>query len=47
MLAAFSGAWDEVVAERTASDADFNRVWEHIQAFRADYATWGDLAYVD
>ena len=47
MLSAFSGAWDEVVAERTASDADFKRVWEHIQAFRADYATWGDLAYVD
>jgi TRAP-type mannitol/chloroaromatic compound transport system substrate-binding protein len=47
MLSAFSGAWDEVVAERTASNADFKRVWEHIQAFRADYATWGDLAYVD
>ena len=47
MLSAFSGAWDEVVAELTASDADFKRVWEHIQAFRADYATWGDLAYVD
>ncbi|PID95757.1 MAG: C4-dicarboxylate ABC transporter [Alphaproteobacteria bacterium] len=47
MLAAFSGAWDEVVAERSAADADFKRVWEQIQAFRADYATWGDLGYVD
>lgn len=47
MLAAFEGAWNEVVAERSAADADFKRVWDHIQAFRAEYATWGELGYVD
>jgi len=47
MLATFSGAWDEVVTERSAADADFKRVWEHIQAFRVDYATWGDIGYLD
>lgn len=47
MLAAFEGAWLEVVAERVEADADFARVWEHIQAFRADYALWGKLGYLD
>lgn len=47
MLAAFEGAWGEVVAERAAADADFARVWDSIQAFRADYATWSGLGYLD
>ncbi len=47
MLATFSGAWDEVAAERSAADADFARVWEHISAFRAEYARWGSLGYLD
>ena len=47
MLASFQGAWDEVVAERSADDEDFKRVWENITAFRADYATWGELGYLD
>ena len=47
MLASFEGAWGEVVAERSADDEDFKRVWEHITAFRADYAKWGDLGYLD
>lgn len=47
MLAAFGSAWAEVVAERSAADADFKRVWEQIEAFRADYATWGDIGYLD
>ena len=47
MLAAFSDAWDEVVAERSAADADFKRVWDHISAFRAEYARWGSVGYLD
>lgn len=47
MLATFETAWEEVVAERSAADADFARVWEHISAFRAEYAQWGDLGYLD
>ena len=46
MLNEFQGAWDEVVTERSGADADFKRVWEHIIAFRADYATWGELGYL-
>lgn len=46
MLDAFEGAWEEVVVEKSAADADFKRVWEHIQAFRAEYATWSDLGYL-
>lgn len=47
MLRTFRQAWDEVVAERSAADADFKRVWEHIAAFRKDYARWGALGYLD
>ncbi len=47
MLSAFSGAWDTVVENRVASDAEFARVWEHITAFREDYATWSALGYLD
>ncbi len=47
MLAAFQGGWDEVLAERTSADADFARVWDSITSFRADYATWADLGYLD
>ena len=47
MLAAFEGAWDEVVAEKTAESEEFKRVWDHIQAFRTDYADWAELGYVD
>ena len=47
MLGAFQGAWDEVVAERSEEDEDFKRVWENITEFRANYAKWGELGYVD
>ncbi len=46
MLGAFEAAWGEVVAERSAADADFKRVWEHIQAFQAKYETWSNLGYL-
>jgi len=47
MLATFSGAWDEVVAEKTAGNAEFKKVWDHISAFRANYAEWSALGYLD
>ena len=46
MLDAFESAWEEVVVEKSAADADFERIWQHIQAFRAEYATWSDLGYL-
>ena len=47
MLAAFEAAWQEVVAELAAEDADFKRAWDSLQAFRADYRIWKDLGYLD
>ncbi len=47
MLATFSSAWDEVVAERSAADETFAKVWNHIQDFRTEYARWGTLGYLD
>ena len=46
MMAAFRQAWDEVVEEKSA-DPEFKRVWDHIQAFRADFRTWKRLGYID
>jgi TRAP-type mannitol/chloroaromatic compound transport system substrate-binding protein len=47
MLAPFEAAWQEVAAEQAAQDADFKRVWESLQAFRAEYKIWKDLGYLD
>ena len=30
-----------------AENPDFDRVWKNLQAFRADYKVWKDLAYLD
>lgn len=47
MLAAFEGAWEEVVADKTAESEEFARVWEHLSAFREEYADWAALGYLD
>jgi TRAP-type mannitol/chloroaromatic compound transport system substrate-binding protein len=47
MLGAFKGAWEEVVAEKTAESEEFKRVWDHVSAFRANYAEWNRLGTVD
>ncbi len=39
-------AWDEVVAEEAAADADFARVWESLSQFRERYARWKELGYL-
>jgi len=46
ILAAFKKAWDEVAAEKSASNADFKRAWESIQKFRANYAEWKRIGYL-
>ncbi len=46
MLAAFATAWDEVVADEAAKDADFARAWESLSTFRKDYALWEELGYI-
>ena len=47
VLSAFRAAWDKVVAEQCANDAFFKRVWEDLQAFRADYRGWERLGYLN
>ncbi|MEB8386664.1 TRAP transporter substrate-binding protein [Rhodobacteraceae bacterium KMM 6894] len=46
-LAAFRSAWDEVIVEETAANPDSARVWDSLQAYRKNYAVWGDAAYLD
>ena len=41
-LAAFEKAWNEVLQEQSAQDADFKRIAESYRAFRKVYKTWGD-----
>ncbi len=47
MLKTFQDTWNEVVAEKTAENEEFKRVWDHIQAFRKNYSQWKELGYVD
>ncbi|MCB1762613.1 MAG: C4-dicarboxylate ABC transporter, partial [Gammaproteobacteria bacterium] len=37
---------DEVLAEESAADADFKRVYESQQAFQKQYRLWEDLGYL-
>ena len=46
ILASLEAAWLEVVAEESAEDADFKRVWESLSAFRETYQTWNSLGYL-
>ncbi len=47
ILDALRAAWEEVVAEESAKNPTFKRVWDHLQAFRAEYATWREIGYLD
>lgn len=40
-------AWNELAAEWAAEDSNFKRTWESLQAFRAEYALWKDLGYLN
>jgi TRAP-type mannitol/chloroaromatic compound transport system substrate-binding protein len=46
-LAALRAAWEEVAAELVAGDADFARVYESYTDFRANYAVWREIGYLD
>jgi TRAP-type mannitol/chloroaromatic compound transport system substrate-binding protein len=47
ILAAFEKAWNEVAAEKSAADADFKRAWDSLQKFRANYAEWKSIGYLN
>ena len=46
ILEALEAAWQEVVEEESAADADFARAWESLSQFRENYARWRDLGYL-
>ncbi len=46
MLAAFKGAWDEVVAELAKDDPFFQEVWTDLQDYRKGYAVWSKNIYL-
>lgn len=45
-LAQLQRAWEDVAAELVAENPDFARVWDNMQAFRAEYKFWADLGYI-
>lgn len=47
MLTTFEEAWNSVMELKVAESEEFARVWNHIQEFRAQYATWAELGYLD
>lgn len=46
-LQRFEKAWEEVVADLAAKNPTFRRVWDSYAAFRAEYAAWRGLGYLD
>jgi TRAP-type mannitol/chloroaromatic compound transport system substrate-binding protein len=46
MLATFEQAWQQVAEREAARDPFFAEVWANLQAFRADYRVWSELAFM-
>tara|TARA_B100001063_G_C16743194_1_gene545962 strand:+ start:571 stop:1641 length:1071 start_codon:yes stop_codon:yes gene_type:complete len=46
MLDTFESKWDEVVAEKTAADPFFNKVWSDLSTFREGYNLWEANAFL-
>ena len=46
MLDLFRTTWEEVAEEQASKDTFFKKVWEDLKAFRAEYATWSNRAYI-
>ena len=46
MLQTFKATWDEVVAEKTAADPFFKKVWDDMSAFRSGYDLWEANAFL-
>ncbi|MBO9488900.1 TRAP transporter substrate-binding protein [Endozoicomonas sp. G2_1] len=46
MLATFDSKWREVVAEQSAQDPDFKRIYQDLAAFRKEYDLWESNAFL-
>ncbi|HZQ11183.1 MAG TPA: TRAP transporter substrate-binding protein [Pseudolabrys sp.] len=47
MLLEFENAWKQVVAEQSAKNPNFKRVYDSYASFRQNYATWKYLSAID
>ncbi len=46
MLGQFSDKWDEVVAEESAKDPEFKRIYDNLSTFREGYKVWNTWAFL-
>jgi len=46
MLKTFEQKWDEAVAEKTAEDPFFKKVWDDLSTFRKGYDLWEANAFL-
>ena len=46
ILKAYQTAWNEVVAEESAANPNFKKVYDSYAAFRANYALWHDYGFM-
>jgi TRAP-type mannitol/chloroaromatic compound transport system substrate-binding protein len=46
IIKAYEKAWGEVVAEETAKNANFKKVWDSYSTFRKDYSIWREAGYL-
>ncbi|KGK00594.1 TRAP transporter substrate-binding protein [Thalassotalea sp. ND16A] len=46
MLATFKSQWQQVVAEESAKDPEFNKIYQDLEAFRKDYDLWEANAFL-
>ena len=45
-LDAFRNAWDEVAKEQSEKSPEFKKAWESLTAFRSEFKTWKENAYL-
>ena len=45
-LDAYEKAWQEVVAEESANNANFKKIYASYSKFRKDFKLWGDNGYL-
>ena len=46
ILDALNKAWLEVAADLSEANPNFKRIWDSLQAFRAEHAAWRELGYL-
>ena len=46
IMKAYEKVWNEVVAEESASNPNFKRIYDSYSKFRAEYALWRDYGYL-